>query len=90
MLPFPIPYDFTDGFQIAYWRRPECYLDPVIRRASSTFAQLPSTVVESAITRLRADLDSGRWRRRHADLLERTGMDYGYRLVVAGEPAHRP
>jgi SAM-dependent methyltransferase len=84
MLPFSIPHDFTDGFQCAYWRRPECYLDPVIRQASSTFAQLPPSVVEPAIARLRADLDSGTWHRRHADLLAQQTMDYGYRLLIAG------
>ncbi|MFE2485106.1 hypothetical protein ACFXI6_52790 [Streptomyces mirabilis] len=82
--PFPIPHDFTDGFQCAYWRRPECYLDPAIRQASSTFAQLPPPVVEPAIARLRADLASGTWHRRHADLLDRQNMDYGYRLLIAG------
>ncbi|MFC7330884.1 class I SAM-dependent methyltransferase [Marinactinospora rubrisoli] len=85
VVPFPIPHDFTDGFQIAYWRRPECFLDPVIRQASSTFAQLPPSVVEPAIARLRADLRSGAWRRRHAGLFELDAMDYGYRLIVAGE-----
>ncbi len=85
VIPFAVPHDFTDGFQIAYWRRPEHYLDPAIRRASSTFAQLPPSVVEPAITRLRADLESGAWRRRHADLLDRQSMDYGYRLLIAGE-----
>ncbi|MCP9976236.1 class I SAM-dependent methyltransferase [Streptomyces somaliensis] len=84
VLPFPVPHDFTDGFQIAYWRRPEHYLDPVIRRASSTFAQLPASVVEPAIERLRADLSSGAWQRRHADLLTLDSVDYGYRLLVAG------
>ncbi|GIH14881.1 class I SAM-dependent methyltransferase [Rugosimonospora africana] len=89
VVPFPIPADFTDGFQIAYWRRPESYLDPVIRRASSTFADLPPSVTEPAIERLRADLASGAWQRRHADLLSRESMDYGYRLLIAGdsEPA---
>ncbi|MGI3203119.1 class I SAM-dependent methyltransferase [Streptomyces sp. GLT-R25] len=82
--PFPIPYDFTDGFQCAYWRRPEFYLDSAIRQASSTFAQLPPSVVEPAIARLRADLDSGDWHRRHADLLGQQSVDYGYRLVIAG------
>ncbi|WBO65762.1 class I SAM-dependent methyltransferase [Streptomyces camelliae] len=84
VLPFPVPHDFTDGFQIAYWRRPEFYLDPVIRQASSTFAQLPPSVVDAAIARLRADLDSGTWHRRHADLLCEQAMDYGYRLLIAG------
>ncbi|MFJ3789408.1 SAM-dependent methyltransferase [Kitasatospora sp. NPDC090091] len=85
VLPFGIPHDFTDGFQIAYWRRPEFYLDALIRQASSTFAQLPPSVVEPAIARLRADLASGAWRRRHADLLEQESVDYGYRLLVAGD-----
>lgn len=85
VLPFPIPHDFTDGFQIAYWRRPKFYLDPVIRLASSTFAQLPPSVVEAAIARLRTDLDSGTWHRHHADLLGQQSMDYGYRLLIAGK-----
>ncbi|WP_328764145.1 class I SAM-dependent methyltransferase [Streptomyces sp. NBC_00272] len=85
VLPFPIPHDFTDGLQTAYWRRPEFYLDPVVRAASSTFATLPASVVEPAMERLRADLASGAWRRRHAHLLEQESVDYGYRLVVAGE-----
>ncbi|MGW1225626.1 class I SAM-dependent methyltransferase [Streptomyces sp. NPDC001515] len=87
VVPFPVPHDFTDGFQCAFWRRPECYLDPVIRRASSTFAQLPASVVEPAMERLRADLASGAWHRRHADLLTRESVDYGYRLLVAGDGA---
>ncbi|MFJ9867025.1 class I SAM-dependent methyltransferase [Streptomyces sp. NPDC101165] len=85
VLPFTVPHDFTDGFQIAYWRRPERYLDPLIRQASSTFAQLPPSVVEPAIARLRADLATGDWQRRHADLLNRESMDYGYRLIIAGQ-----
>ncbi|MFE9248483.1 class I SAM-dependent methyltransferase [Streptomyces sp. NPDC007088] len=85
VLPFEIPHDFTDGFQTAYWRRPESFLDPAVRRANSTFARLPDSVVEPAIARLRADLDSGAWHRRHAGLLGRETVDYGYRLLVAGE-----
>ncbi|QRX95232.1 class I SAM-dependent methyltransferase [Streptomyces noursei] len=88
VLTFAIPHDFTDGFQIAYWRRPERYLAPAVRRASSTFAQLPPSVVEPAIERLRADLESGAWQRRHADLFGQDAVDYGYRLLVAGEPQH--
>jgi hypothetical protein len=83
VLSFPVPHDFTNGFQIAYWRRPEFYLDPVVRQASSTFAQLPASDVEPAITRLRDDLASGTWHRWHADLLSQQNTDYGYRLLIA-------
>ena len=81
---FEIPFDFIDGYQPAFWRRPEAYLDPRIRGASSTFAQLPEAVVERAMDRLRADLRSGAWRDRHRELLDTDRMDYGYRLLVAG------
>jgi hypothetical protein len=80
---FPIPHDFVDGYQPAFWRRPEAYLDARVRAASSTFATLPDRVVEPAIRRLEADLTSGAWARRHGDLLDRATVDYGYRLIVS-------
>ncbi|WP_269856713.1 hypothetical protein [Streptomyces sp. RPT161] len=61
---------------------PELYLDRAARQASSTFAQLPADIVDLAIAGLRA---SGAWARRHADRLHRDSVDYGYRLLVAGE-----
>ncbi|HEY3955860.1 MAG TPA: class I SAM-dependent methyltransferase [Streptosporangiaceae bacterium] len=81
---FPIPCDFTDGYQPAFWQRPEAYLDAGVRAASSTFATLPGDVVEPAMRRLAADLASGAWARRHEDLLHRDTMDYGYRLIISG------
>lgn len=84
---FPIPHDFADGYQPAFWRRPEAYLNPRIRAASSTFAALPHHIVEPAMRRLEADLASGAWSRRHADLIERESIDLGYRLVVGRSTA---
>jgi SAM-dependent methyltransferase len=84
---FEIPHDFTDGFQGAFWRRPEMYLDPAIRAASSTFATLPREEVEPGIERLRRDLDSGHWHRTYGDLLQKESVDYGHRLIVAGAGA---
>jgi SAM-dependent methyltransferase len=84
VVPFEIPFDFADGYQPAFWRRPEAYLDPQVRAASSTFTQLPDDVVTPAIERLRADLSSGAWTARHQDLLRLDQVDYGYRMIVAG------
>jgi SAM-dependent methyltransferase len=81
---FEIPHDFTDGFQAAFWRRPEMYLDPAVRSASSTFASLPPDAVEPGIERLRVDLASGHWNRTYGDLLSKERIDYGYRLIVSG------
>jgi SAM-dependent methyltransferase len=81
--PVPIRHDCRDGFLSAYWRRPRAYLDPRVRDGISVFRLLPPEDVDHAIERLRADLESGEWARRNADILERDEMDLGYRLVIA-------
>jgi SAM-dependent methyltransferase len=79
----PIPHDCRDGFLGAFWRRPERYLEPAVRPGISTFGDVDPSVLERALTRLRDDLDSGRWRRRYGGLLSLNELDLGYRLVVA-------
>jgi SAM-dependent methyltransferase len=78
----PIHHDCSDGFMGAYWRRPEAYLDAGVRSAISTFAKLER--IDEGLQRLRDDLHSGAWRRKHGEVLEKTELDLGYRLVVAG------
>jgi SAM-dependent methyltransferase len=79
----PIPHDCTDGFGAAFWRRPEAYLDPVVRAGMSMLAQTGEEVLRPGLARLSDDLSSGRWHERHADLLDRETLDVGYRLLVA-------
>jgi SAM-dependent methyltransferase len=76
----PVPADCTDGFLGAYWRRPAEYLDPRVRAAISTFSKLDAA---AAIARLAAELTDGTWRARHREILNRSELDVGYRLVVA-------
>ena len=78
----PIPWDCRDGFFSAFWRRPEAYLDPAVRAGISTLAKRSDDELAEGLARLRADLESGAWARRHADLLERDELDLGYRLLV--------
>lgn len=80
----PVPADCLDGFFWAYWRRPEAYLDPSVQASISGIAQLPADVVARGTAALATDLASGRWHERNAHLLERSEIDGGYRLVVAG------
>jgi SAM-dependent methyltransferase len=78
----PIPHDCSDGFLGAYWRRPEAYLSADVRAGISLFSRLRD--VDGGLARLREDLDSGEWRRRHGHLLDRSSLDLGYRLLIAG------
>ena len=78
----PVPWDCRDGFFGAFWRRPEAYLDPAVRAGISTLAKRSEDELTDGLARLRADIDSGAWARRHADLLERDQLDLGYRLLT--------
>ncbi|MGZ3419071.1 MAG: class I SAM-dependent methyltransferase [Polyangiales bacterium] len=77
----PLPHDCQDGLFTAYWRRPEMYLDNEVRRNMSNFAL--ATDLASGLGRLRADLESGAWDRRHGELRSLSELDLGHRLLVA-------
>jgi SAM-dependent methyltransferase len=77
-----VPWDCRDGFHGAFWRRPEAYLDPAVRAGISSLANREAELAHG-LARLRADIDSGEWARRHADLLDLEELDLGYRLLTA-------
>lgn len=78
-----IPADCSDMFFVALWARPEAYLDPAVRAATSVWHQLPAGVSDRALERLRVDLESGEWDARHGHLRSLGTLDVGLRLVVA-------
>jgi SAM-dependent methyltransferase len=82
-IPLLVPRDMQDGVLGAYWCRPEAYLDPAVRANCSGLALADPAVVARGVAALEADLASGEWQRRHADLAELAAIDLGYRLVVA-------
>ena len=83
VIPLLVPRDMHDGVLGAYWCRPEAYLDPAVRANCSGLALADPAVVARGVAALEADLSSGAWHHRHADLAEREAIDLGYRLVVA-------
>jgi SAM-dependent methyltransferase len=78
-----VPRDCTDGFGAAFWARPEAYLDPEVQAGMSWLAMLPPREREQGAERLRADLSSGEWDRRHGHLRHQDAYDGGYRIAVA-------
>jgi SAM-dependent methyltransferase len=82
--PLLVPADCTDGFFGAYWKRPHAYLDAAVRAAISGLALLDHRLVARAIERLDADLATGRWQARYAELGALSELDLGYRIVIAG------
>jgi len=66
-----------------YWRRPHVYLDEAVQAGMSLFALTPKAALAEGLSRLRSDLATGLWHRRHAELLRQSELDLGYRLVIA-------
>jgi SAM-dependent methyltransferase len=81
--PVPIPWDCSDGFYEAYWRRPAAYLDEEARRGMSIWARVGPDAEQRAVHRLRADLTSGRWAERNRDLADLDAAEFGQRLLIA-------
>jgi SAM-dependent methyltransferase len=79
----PIPFDCVDGFNQAYYGRPEALLDRGARAANSAWT-FPHPEVEARFVReLSADLASGAWDARYGHLRNQPEFDGALRLVVA-------
>lgn len=76
-----VPHDCTDGFLVAYWRRPEVVLDKLARAATSGLSLVDPGIVEPAMERLASDLRSGEWARRYGHLLALDTHDVGLRIL---------
>jgi Methyltransferase domain len=81
--PVLVPWDCTDGFYEAFWRRPEAYLDEHVRRGMSIWARVGPGAEQRAVHSLRADLPSGRWAERNRDLSGLDVAELGLRLLIA-------
>ncbi|WP_343709655.1 class I SAM-dependent methyltransferase [Mycobacterium sp.] len=79
----PVPHDCADGFGAAFWRRPAAYLNPTVRAGMSMLAYAGEPVLAEGLARLAADLHSGHWHDRHADLVHKDQLDAGYRLLIS-------
>ncbi len=79
----PIPLDCTDGFNDAYYGRPEMLLDPAARNACSAWSFVDAVDVARFEARLRGDLQSGAWDARYGPLRTRASFSGALRLLVA-------
>jgi SAM-dependent methyltransferase len=79
----PVPLDCTDGFNEAYYGRPEALLDPAARLSCSAWS-FPEPAVHDRFTReLSRDLADGTWDRRHGHLRTQPALDGSLILVTA-------
>jgi hypothetical protein len=79
----PIPADCTDGFNEAYYARPERLLDPGARQACSAWSFVPQDVCARYTDALRAAIGSGAWDAKHGALRGRPYLDGSLVLIRA-------
>jgi SAM-dependent methyltransferase len=79
----PIPFDCVDGFNEAYYGRPERLLEPGARAANSAWSFVGAGVEERFVRNLTTDLESGRWDRKYGAFRTQPILDGSLRLVVS-------
>jgi SAM-dependent methyltransferase len=79
----PIPWDCSDGFQEAFYGRPEAFLTPEVRRAQSAWGFFSDPEQEVFVRRLADDLLSGAWDRKYGHLRTQPFFTGALRLITA-------
>ncbi len=79
----PVPFDCTDGFQEAFYGRPEAFLDDAVRRNQSAWGFVDNEIEREQVERLRRDLESGAWDRQFGKHRTMNEFHGALRLVVA-------
>ena len=78
----PVPLDCTDGFNEAYYGRPERFLEPAVRKSQSAWGFVTPDVEERIVAKLAADLASGGWDARYGHLRTQPWFEGALRLIV--------
>jgi hypothetical protein len=78
-----IPLDCTDGFNQAYYGRPELLLDAGARRANSAWSFVGDDIEQRFVRDLSRDLDEGAWDEKYGYLRTTLTYDAALRLVVS-------
>ena len=79
----PIPLDCLDGFQEAFYGRPEAFLQKEVRMAQSAWGFLPDGLEELLVKRLEHELSSGEWDRKYSHFRTQTSFTGALKLIIA-------
>jgi ubiquinone/menaquinone biosynthesis C-methylase UbiE len=82
-IPFLLPDDLSDLFAAAAWKRPELYLDPIVRSGISSFAKSDQNLIVQGVNLLEKDLNSGAWLKKYGEIKNLNELDIGYRFIRA-------
>lgn len=79
----PVPFDCTDGFQEAFYGRPEAFLNKDIRSAQSAWGFISDELEEHYVKNFAAELKSGAWDEKYGELRKTKTFTGALRLITA-------
>lgn len=82
VLSIPIPLMCQDGFQEAYYGRPEEFLKPEVRKAQSAWCFLPDGLEEKYVESFAKELSSGNWDKKYAQLRSQSEYFGALKLIL--------
>lgn len=83
VLAVPIPLDCVDGFQEAFYGRPEAFLHKDVRLSQSAWGFLDDGLEDVLVKRLADDLATGEWDKKYGYLRTQQTFTCALRLIVA-------
>lgn len=79
----PVPFDCVDGFQEAFYGRPEAFLNKAVRKAQSAWGFLTDNEQENIVKRLADDLQSGAWDKKYGHFRNQPSFTCALRLIIS-------
>lgn len=76
-----IPLDCKDGFQEAFYGRPEQFLDEEIRRSQSAWSFIEPSLESQYVETLRQSLESGEWDKKYGHYRKLAEFEGAYRML---------
>ncbi len=83
VISIPIPLDCVDGFQEAFYGRPEAFLKKEVRSSQSAWGFLSNEVEEKLVKALEADLISGEWDKKFGHYRTEPSFTCALRLIIS-------
>ncbi len=79
----PIPLNCIDGFQEAFYGRPEAFLEKEVRLSQSAWGFLSEEVQNRLVKTLKDDLQSGEWDKKYAHYRTQPFFTCALRLIIS-------
>ena len=83
VIPIPIPLDCIDGFQEAFYGRPEAFLEKQVRLSQSAWGFISEDKQEEIVRRLKIDLENGTWDNKYGHFRTQEYFTCALRLIVS-------